>query len=465
MVRKQRWTLLRSFTVLILVGLLAGALAACAPVASPEGGEVAAPATERETIDIRFWNHWLAARVELIDKMIADFQEANPDITVENLGQPWERREENLFTALASDDPPEVLMATRSEILKLADDGLIVPITDIVEADRAGPRGLLSRRDRQLLLGRRTLLDAHAHRRRRHQPDTGQLRHVRGRRAGSRSRPRPGPSLEEMAKALTVDRRQGHRKIGANCRHRRSRTFFAWLYCNNGQIYSDDLQSGGLQLAGRRPDAGVDGQLHQRYQRRRAERDRLLRTGQARPTEAQPWYNDAQLINFPNVSIFFHMQTYQAGNAVGHGACGPTTPTMRTRSRTGSPAKHSPGATWCPKACRRSTHEAAFKWIKKITYDEDSAGWFVMQQGRPSPIRAVNEDPIVLRCQPALGQGAPVAGERRVRAILPGTRPGARHRRPGSAGGPLRRMTPEEALNDAAEQAQAMVDEYWSSKE
>ncbi|MEZ4581427.1 MAG: hypothetical protein R3A10_07255 [Caldilineaceae bacterium] len=60
---------------------------------------------------MRFWNHWLAARVELVDQMIADFEEVHPDITVENLGQPWERRQENMFTALASNDPPEVVMA------------------------------------------------------------------------------------------------------------------------------------------------------------------------------------------------------------------------------------------------------------------------------------------------------------------------------------------------------------------
>src|SRR5690606_24934934 len=61
------------------------------------------------------------------------FEEEHPNIRVENLGQPWENREQNMFTALASSDPPEVVMATRAEMLQLADDGLIVPVTDYIE--------------------------------------------------------------------------------------------------------------------------------------------------------------------------------------------------------------------------------------------------------------------------------------------------------------------------------------------
>ncbi len=38
-----------------------------------------------------------------------------------------------MFAALASNDPPEVVSGDPAELLKLANDGLIVPITDMVE--------------------------------------------------------------------------------------------------------------------------------------------------------------------------------------------------------------------------------------------------------------------------------------------------------------------------------------------
>ena len=121
--------------LLKLMGMTAagGVLAACAPGALPAGSTVPSEG-EAAVTEIRFWNHWLAARVELVDKMIADFEADNPNVKVENLGQPWERRQENMFTALAGNNPPEVVMATRSEILQLANDDLIVPVTEFVEA-------------------------------------------------------------------------------------------------------------------------------------------------------------------------------------------------------------------------------------------------------------------------------------------------------------------------------------------
>ncbi|MEZ4658773.1 MAG: extracellular solute-binding protein [Caldilineaceae bacterium] len=75
-----------------------------------------------------------AAREELMNQIAARFEEENPGITISNLVQPFENRAENLFAALNSGDPPEVLMAARAEILKFASDGLIVPITAMVES-------------------------------------------------------------------------------------------------------------------------------------------------------------------------------------------------------------------------------------------------------------------------------------------------------------------------------------------
>ena len=102
--------------------------------------------------------------------------------------------------------------------------------------------------------------------------------------------------------------------------------------------------------------------------------------------------------------------------------------------------------------------------MKRITYDEAGACWFMTQQERPSPLIACNENPEFAEAQPALGQGAAGAGERRL----------------GRAWCPVQceifstlmdyvdlvgfeEMSPEEGLNAAAEEAQGILDDFWAS--
>ena len=113
--------------------------------------------------------------------------------------------------------------------------------------------------------------------------------------------------------------------------------------------------------------------------------------GPGEATEAQPWYNDAQLINFPNVSIFFHMQTYKPDMAWDMGLRPYNDANAAAKSQGLSGEQFAWGYV-VPKAVTGATQDAAFKWLQEITYEPDSAGWFVQQQGRPSPIKAVNED-------------------------------------------------------------------------
>jgi len=453
--------------------MLAGLLVGCVPAAPAPSGE-AAPAEEGaaaapaagETIDIRFWNHWLAARVELVDKMIADFEAENPDIIVENLGQPWDRRQENMFAALASSDPPEVVMATRAEILKLADDGLIVPIDDYV--DKLGlDLGVFYPGEINNMYWDGKLYSMPM-------PTGGGITGIvlinedMYEAAGlDPTPPTTWAELEEDAKALTVLDDKGIVKIGANVVGASSGgnagAFFAWLYNNNGKIYSDDLKTvefnspEGVETLQWMVDFtnNINGGVQNVYD--------FYVTGQE-ANEAQPWYNDLEAISFPNVSIFFHIQTFK--------------PEMRFKTglrpfNADNPDAASHGISgeefgWgyvIPTGVPEEKREAAVKWIEKITYDEDGAGWFMMEQGRPSPIRAVNEDPMYYDVNPewdvvlqSLENDISVPlfpDHARVRDVVDQAVEAAL----------FGDMTPEEALNNAAEQGQAILDEYWSSKE
>lgn len=454
--------------VLRLMGMSAAgtALAACVPTA-PGGG--AAPASSgaaagevaAETTTIRFWNVWGAAREELINQIAANFEGEYPGVDIENLVQPFENRAENLFAAIASSQPPEVLMASRAEILQMADEGLILPITSYVES--AGidlsafydseignfnykgelysmpmPTGggitslMLVNTDMFAAAGQDVVI-----------PTTWQ-------------------ELEDVAREFTVLDDRGIVTIGANVGTNVG-SFFAWLYCNNGQIYSDDLRSvafnseQGIETLNwmvnftNEINGGVQNVI-----------DFFAGPGEA--TEAQPWYNDSQLINFPNVSIFFHIQTYRPDMGWDVGLRPYNANNAEARSQGLSGEEFAWGYV-VPKAVPAEKQEAAFNWVKKITYDMDGACWFMQQQGRPSPIKACNEDQVYYDANPKWDKVLETLESDVSVNILPV------HVRirdivdQGVQAAMFGDKSAEQSLADAAEQAQAVVDEYWSEQE
>lgn len=448
-------------TMLKLMGGVAatGMVAACAPAVAPApGGGAAAPA--QSEITIRFWNMWGAAREELMNQIIARFEEKNPGIKVQNLVQPFERREENLFTALASGDPPEVLMASRAEILRFANDGLIAPIDDFVAANNldldrfyASEIGNFYWKDKLYSMpmptgGGVTSLTL--------------VNYDMLRAAGREDQvPVTWDELEEMAKAFTELDDKGIIKIGATVGTAGS-DFFAWLYCNGGSIYNEDLtkvdfgNEQGVQTLEwmvnftNEINGGVQNVL-----------DFFAGPGEA--TESQPWYNDAQLISFPNVSIFFHMQTYKPDMQWDMG--------LRPYNANNAAAKSQglSGETFAwgyvvPNAVTDARREAAMKWLQEITYEEESAGWFVRQQGRPSPIKAVNEDPSYYEVNPHWDKVLKSLESDVSVQILPVHAQVRDIVTQGVQAAMFGDASPADALARAVEQAQSVVDGYWSQQ-
>jgi len=185
--------------------------------------------------------------------------------------------------------------------------------------------------------------------------------------------------------------------------------------------------------------------------------------GPGEATEAQPWYNNTQLVNFPNVSIFFHMQTFRPDMQwdMGLRPYNDSNPGAKSQGLSGEQF------AWgyvIPKAVAGPHQEAAFKWLQEITYQPESAGWFVQQQGRPSPIMAVNEDQTYYDVNPHWDKVlASLASDISV-AILPvhaRVRDIATQAVQAALFGDA---AVADALATAAEQAQAVVDEYWTTQ-
>ncbi|MEZ4730868.1 MAG: extracellular solute-binding protein [Caldilineaceae bacterium] len=449
-------------TLLRLMGATAtgAALAACAPVQQGAAPVAESGAPAAEAVEVRFWNVWGAAREELMNQIAANFEEENPGITVQNLVQPFENRAENLFAALNGGDPPEVLMAARAEILKFANDGLIVPITDMVESQGLdlnvfypseignfyweGELYSMPMPTGGGITGLELVnFDLFT--------DAGQEPVI----------PQTWSELEAVAKEFTEIDNKGILKIGANPGTNVG-AFFAWLYCNNGQIYSDDLRTVAFNseqgVATLEWLVNFTNEINGGVQN---VTDFFAGPGEA--TEAQPWYNKAQLINFPNVSIFFHMQTF-APDMQWDMTTRPYNDSNPDAKSQGLSGEEFAWGYLISNGVPEAKRDAAFKWIKKITYDAAGGGWFMMQQGRPSPIKAVNEDQSYYDVNPhwdkvlqslASDVSVNILPEHvRIRDIVNQAVQAAMF---GDA-------TPAAALADAATQAQGVVDEFWSAK-
>src|ERR671935_226959 len=113
--------------------LQAGGVLALAAGAGPlPASQVAA--TSQQDIVINFWNWWGVAREPLMKQIIASFERSHPHITIKDIVRPFANLNEQVVTALASGKPPQVIMATRQEIVAFAARGSIIPITPYVKA-------------------------------------------------------------------------------------------------------------------------------------------------------------------------------------------------------------------------------------------------------------------------------------------------------------------------------------------
>jgi multiple sugar transport system substrate-binding protein len=92
-----------------------------------------------DVVTLTFWHHWGGNRIPLMDEQIAAFEEAYPNIQVDSVFLPWDNRLENLLTAIAAGDPPDVTMFGRQDLPFFAATESIIPLDDYMAADGMSP--------------------------------------------------------------------------------------------------------------------------------------------------------------------------------------------------------------------------------------------------------------------------------------------------------------------------------------
>jgi multiple sugar transport system substrate-binding protein len=107
-------------------------LAGCQVPISPQEGTGAVDSPPAENVTLRVWGYGLDdARAQA---RVNEFQTRNPAVTLEPVG--GELNTQQLLTAVASGDPPEIVNVNRSETGSWAARGAIDPLDDLIERDQ-----------------------------------------------------------------------------------------------------------------------------------------------------------------------------------------------------------------------------------------------------------------------------------------------------------------------------------------
>ena len=419
-----------------------------------------------EVIELEFMNWWGAAREALMDELIGHFQAENPCIRIINQVQPWDNRSELLATAAASSNPPGIIMTTRPETYQFAISGLIIPIDAFVEETGTdlsvfydGEIGI------QYWNGQLYGLPM---------PSagglTGMFIYNKGMMADAgfdpESPPKTWQELEEMSMAITQGDPLGIDVMGASVGSGDS-NFVSWLYTNNGKYVTDD----GRTLTFNSPEGietlewminftnningGVEN-VSDFFQ------DTSFSEGD------HPFYDNELAFLGVNTSFFGH---YEVNAPEKYDDTSHWGVMLRPYNGDNPDASHA-GVTgygfsggWAytiPAVHPSEKQAAAYKFAEFIGVHPLGGCAFLFAQSRPSPVRECNENPAYYDANPywaTVLEGlatdtsvpiTPVQGQ--IAEVLSNNIEEAF----------FGMKSAEDALNDAAAEGQAILDEFWN---
>ncbi len=144
-------TILKSFSIVCLLAMLAVVFAGCAPAATPTA-EPAAPAVEAapteaptaeqpteapaaEPVKLTFWFNWEGANADVMKELVDRFNEANPDIVVEPVFQPYADIMTLYQTSIAGGTTPDVAALDLILVPQLVETGAVAALDDFIAND------------------------------------------------------------------------------------------------------------------------------------------------------------------------------------------------------------------------------------------------------------------------------------------------------------------------------------------
>jgi len=379
---------------------VSGASATLALVACTAGAAVPTASTDAEpmaeVIEIEFMNWWGSHREELMNEVIANFHDMNSSVQVNNSVQPWDGRAERAATAVASNNPPALIMTQRVETYQFAHENLIIPIDDYVQASGIDPdaifySGEINNQRWQGQLYSFPLPTGGG--------NTGQYFYNKTVLAEAGLDPEtPIATWQELtaaAQAITQKDDIGITVMGASLGSGPV-GFGRWLYTNAGQFVSDDAhtiqfhEGAGVQTLEWMVDftneinGGIDNTNE-------------FLAGTSDTSADHPYYNENLGFLFTGVWQFGHLQATDPDMWADTSTWGVgQMPYNGNNPDAGHAGVAGLSGSWgyvIPASTPQEQADAAYQYLEFFGTHEAGGCLFLFNQGRPSPVAQCNENP------------------------------------------------------------------------
>lgn len=443
-------------------------LAACAPAAAPAGDTMAeteseAPAMER--VEIEFMNWWGSHREALMDEVIDNFHQMNDKVQVNNSVQPWDGRAERAATAVASGNPPALIMTQRVETYQFAHENLLIPIDDYVQAsgidsDAIFYAGEINNQRWQGELYSFPLPTGGG--------NTGQYFYNKRVFEAAGLDPEDPPltwqALTQASGTITQKDDLGVTIMGANLGSGPV-SFGQWLYTNSGAFVSDDARTirfhedRGIETLEwmvnftNDVNGGIDNSNE-------------FFAGTSDTSADHPFYNEALGMLFTGVWQFGHLQATDPDMWADTGAWGvaqmPYNANTEGAVHAGVAGLSGSWGYVIPTSVSQDQADAAYQYLEFFGTHEQGGCLFLFNQGRPSPVQQCNDNPAYFDANPywhvvlaslASDVSIPITPVQARINDLVGTAVDEAY---------FGQKTPTEALAQAAEASQRILDEFWA---
>lgn len=409
----------------------------------------------QKPVTITLWDVWDGPRQELADKLVEDFEAAYPWIRVSRqVHTTWGITTK--FTAtLAGGSPPDVVMLPRTEIPSFIDAGALVSLDGFM-AERKVTKDIFFPADigSFIVSGKTWALPT---------PSGGATNFLliynrdRFEEVGLPDRaPLTWQEFASFSQKL-VEFRNGQLVRYGGHMSQLPQLFLPMLYSNAGEYISSDRREITFNSA-----EGVDALMFavkftNQVNRGKTQIDQIW----SRFANSAPFYSGVEAMWWNNVSAFFWIDERAKGIRYGIGSM---------PYNASNPKAESHGVVeggWgyvLPETGDAARKYAAFLLLEWFTVEREAAGWFMLQQKRPSPVIAYNLNPDYLKINPLWPQVIKVMEKDVTIPLTPvhGQIQQAYYNAWNQA--MAGQLSPEDALNQAAAQAQLRLDEYWKNR-
>lgn len=111
-----------------------------AATAAPAPTAIRAPAGQ-QPVTLKYWHAWAGPRLPLVEQQIAGFQAKYPNLKVEHTLVSQQGMSEKYLTAIASGDPPDIIMVHGArDFTAFASNGVLTAVDDLLAAEKIAPK-------------------------------------------------------------------------------------------------------------------------------------------------------------------------------------------------------------------------------------------------------------------------------------------------------------------------------------